>query len=291
MTASTFLLNAAVTPWRVVVGRHQPGGVLDEVGAEQERAAVARLAEQLAHVGEERGPLRRVEVADRRAEERHHRARTPRQVARGAARSRPPRARPPRPAARPRSRGRPRRAPPGRRRTARTGAACPRRAARRSSSRVFSEVPLPSSSSVSAAARRRDLGGVRLEDRPLGAGRVVLGQPGDLVEQLAAAGVVEVLRRQHLRGGGEAGADVVGQLAGEGVGVEVDGRARWAQRSGRRGGSRRRRRGCLDEVAVGDVDPARVVVPGLAGHRRRRRARPGSWRGRPRRWRGRGGRR
>ena len=46
---------------------------------------------------------------------------------------------------------------------------------------------------------RRSRRRVRCQQGPLGAGRVVLGQPGDLLEQLAAAGVVEPLRRQLLR--------------------------------------------------------------------------------------------
>ena len=58
------------------------------------------------------------------------------------------------------------------------------------------------------------------EDRPLGPGRVVLGQLGDLLEQLRAALVVEVLRRELLRVGGEAGANVASHRRG-GVGVEM----------------------------------------------------------------------
>ena len=53
-----------------------------------------------------------------------------------------------------------------------------------------------------------DVARVLDEDRALGAGGVVLGEPGDLVEQLAAAVVVEPLRRQRLRRGGEPGAHV-----------------------------------------------------------------------------------
>ena len=49
------------------------------------------------------------------------------------------------------------------------------------------------------AGRRGDLGGVRGQDRPLRPGRVVLRQPGDLLEQLAAPGVVEPLGWQPLR--------------------------------------------------------------------------------------------
>ena len=45
----------------------------------------------------------------------------------------------------------------------------------------------------------RDLVGSLGEDRALGARRVVLGEPGDLVEELRAAVVVEPLRRQLLR--------------------------------------------------------------------------------------------
>ena len=47
----------------------------------------------------------------------------------------------------------------------------------------------------------RDVRGVRREQRALGAGRVVLGQPGDLVEQRAAPLVVEPLGGQGLGGG------------------------------------------------------------------------------------------
>ena len=60
-----------------------------------------------------------------------------------------------------------------------------------------------------------------LEDLPLGPGRVVLGQLGDLLEELRAALVVEVFRRQLLRVGAEAGADVARHRR-RGVGVEVD---------------------------------------------------------------------
>ena len=69
-----------------------------------------------------------------------------------------------------------------------------------SSRRVFSEEPEPSSTRVWAPVRGGDLRGAALEDLALGAGRVVLLQPGDLLEELAAAGVVEPLGRQPLRG-------------------------------------------------------------------------------------------
>ena len=57
------------------------------------------------------------------------------------------------------------------------------------------------------------------EDLALGAGRVVLGQLGDLLEELRTALVVEVLRRQLLRLGGQPGAYLVGHLGTLGAGV------------------------------------------------------------------------
>ena len=56
--------------------------------------------------------------------------------------------------------------------------------------------------------RGDDLSRAPGEDLALGAGRVVLGQLGDLLEELGAALVVEVLGRQLLRLGGQAEADV-----------------------------------------------------------------------------------
>ena len=92
----------------------------------------------------------------------------------------------------------------------------------RSSSRVFSEVPLPSSISVRAPVTAAISVDALLEDRPLGAGRVVLVEPGDLVEELAAAGVVEVLRRQRQRPRRQPGPHVASHLLGQAAGVEVD---------------------------------------------------------------------
>ena len=46
------------------------------------------------------------------------------------------------------------------------------------------------------------------EDRPLAAARVVLGKPRDLLEELGAALVVEVARRELLEGLGQARAHV-----------------------------------------------------------------------------------
>ena len=71
------------------------------------------------------------------------------------------------------------------------------------------------------SGRGEDLGRALAEDLPLGPGRVVLRQLGDLLEQLRAALVVEVFRRQLLRVGAEAGADVARHRRRR-VGVEVD---------------------------------------------------------------------
>ena len=75
------------------------------------------------------------------------------------------------------------------------------------------------------------------QDLALGAGRVVLGQRGDLLEQLAAAGVVEPLRRQRLRARGQAGPGV-GAQRGLASGRR---RSRWAV-DGHRSGLLQRRR-------------------------------------------------
>src|ERR1700733_3554646 len=71
------------------------------------------------------------------------------------------------------------------------------------------------------AGSGEDLGRAPAEDLPLGPGRVVLDQLGDLLEQLRAALVVEVLRRQLLRVGAEAGANVLRHRL-RGVGIEMD---------------------------------------------------------------------
>jgi len=60
------------------------------------------------------------------------------------------------------------------------------------------------------------------EDRPLGARRVVLRQPRDLLEKAATLLVVEPLRWEDLRARGESGARVGAQRGGEVVGTEVD---------------------------------------------------------------------
>ena len=79
-------------------------------------------------------------------------------------------------------------------------------ASARPSSRSFVlvDVPEPSSTQAGGARATGDGAGLALEDLRLLAGGVVLGQPGDVVEELRAALVVEPLRRQVLRRGGEA---------------------------------------------------------------------------------------
>ena len=127
------------------------------------------------------------------------------------------------------------------RRAARSAAGVPVACMASSSTRDLSQVPAPSSTRVSAPERRGDLRGVGLEDGALGPGRVVLGQPGDLVEQLAAPVVVEPDRRQPLGRGREPGPHVALQGAAEVVGAS--GGRRWsgdACRGGHRGGLSRR---------------------------------------------------
>ena len=69
---------------------------------------------------------------------------------------------------------------------------------------------------------RRDVPCVAGEDRALGTGRVVLGEPCDLVEEAAPLFVVEPLRWEDLRARSETGARVGSQRGREVVGTEVD---------------------------------------------------------------------
>jgi hypothetical protein len=66
---------------------------------------------------------------------------------------------------------------------------------------------------LTSARQPRELVGLVLENRALGARRVVLGQLADAVEQLGAARVVEVLRRQFLERPREAVEHVVRERA------------------------------------------------------------------------------
>ena len=81
-------------------------------------------------------------------------------------------------------------ASPRRRRTGRTARASRPRDIAESRRRVFALVPEPSSISVSAPAAVAMSAGVRIEDRPLAARQVVLGQAGDGVEERRPALVV-----------------------------------------------------------------------------------------------------
>ena len=67
---------------------------------------------------------------------------------------------------------------------------------------------------------RGDVGGVLGEDRPLSLGRVVLLEPSDLVEQPRPLVVVEPFRGQPQRLPTEPPSDVVDEAAGRPVGVE-----------------------------------------------------------------------
>ena len=204
---------------RVVVRAQEPAGVLDQVGAEQERVA-----------GLQRGRTLREQLGPGRAD------RGCRSSSRGT------RSCGARPAGRLPGRAR------SRRRTARSAArgtavasaavasastvgstsngtnsrSVPASRSARSSRPVFSDVPLPSSTSDSRRDRRGDLAGARGQDLALGPGRVVLRQAGDLVEQLAAALVVEVLGRQGLRGRGQAGAHIGAQRRQVPAGPSLD---------------------------------------------------------------------
>ena len=73
------------------------------------------------------------------------------------------------------------------------------------------------------ARRGGDLRRPRAQDLRLGAGRVVLGQPGDLVEQVAAHRVVEPLGRQRLRRLGQPVAHIAAQRLRGRVGGQVVG--------------------------------------------------------------------
>jgi len=66
---------------------------------------------------------------------------------------------------------------------------------------------------LDGARARDDVVGVHLEDQPLRARLVVLGQLADVVEELRAARIVEVLGRQLLQRAGEPVEDVVGEGA------------------------------------------------------------------------------
>ena len=71
------------------------------------------------------------------------------------------------------------------------------------------------------AGQPGEAGGFAGEDGPLRAGRVVLGEPGDLIEELTAALVVEPLGRQGLRLGRQAGEYVSAQRLLDSVGRQV----------------------------------------------------------------------
>ena len=135
------------------------------------------------------------------------------------------------------------------------------------------DVPDPSSSSVRGAGAAGDVRGLALEDLGLSPGRVVLVEPGDVVEELGAPLVVEPLRRQVLRRGGEAVAGVAPERLGQ------VGSVRWTsivQRSAMsvgvmrvlratRGGRRRGPRRLPDDRVFGHLGPTFVVVERLGG--------------------------
>ncbi len=135
-----------------------------------------------------------------------------------------------------------------------------------------------------------DLGRALGEDLALGARRVVLGQLGDLLEELRAALVVEVLRRQLLRRGGEAGADVVRHLGPPSARGGPRSRSARRRRAGfitrrpSRSGGRRRSGAAAAGPSCGSwaACTSRLGRPGAAPQHlvARRRRRPPSTRGR-----------
>ena len=140
--------------------------------------------------------------------------------------------------------------------------------------------------------RRRgdDLGRAGVEDLALAAGRVVLGQLGDPLEQLGAALVVEVLRRQLLERAGEALADDLGhpgeRAALRQVDLDLDRAARAAASSSASLAQRKPakiwRRSARSQLRKVVPDHVAAGRPGAAAQDRvaRRRRRPRSTRGR-----------
>src|SRR3954463_5357689 len=211
-------------PGGVVVGADQAAGFLDQIGTEQEGIARSQGAR---HSGEEVAPGTWFQVADGRAEEgdqaatarRRQLAQVPGEVTddRGDLQAgvlvgerRP---------CRPEHRGVDveRNEPPQGPRCAQGGQQQPR-LLRRAAAEFDEQV---------GTRGGGDLRGPRVEDRPLGPGRVVLRQPRDPIEQFAAALVVEPAWREGLRrrgepgpcvrperGRGVLGTEVVGQLDG-----------------------------------------------------------------------------
>ena len=86
----------------------------------------------------------------------------------------------------------------------------------------MSDVPEPSSTSVSALVTAAISLRALDEDRPLAPSRVVLGEARDVVEELRAARVVEPLRRDVFRRRAQAALRVGTERVPEVVGGEVD---------------------------------------------------------------------
>ena len=191
-------------PRGVVVRGHQHGRVRDQRRTEQQ---VLTLPQRGPHPGEERGPLRRFEVADRAAQEgdeppirgragpgvvlagqpvqvggevAHHAVQHQCRVAHGQRVERLTQ----------RGHADVERDVAAQRPGAGEGVEQQPRLRRR---------PRPELDQRGRPRQRGDLVDVRGEQRRLGARREVLGQRGDLLEQRAAARVVEVLRRQLFR--------------------------------------------------------------------------------------------
>ena len=192
---------------RVVVGGLEPADVLDEVGAEQQRLAGL---EHLRDRSEEPRPLLRLEVADRRAEERDHPP-----VPRGQGAQVAPEVADDAVHLDARVLLLDRRRALAQRLLAHVeGHEAPQRPVRRQ--RVEQHARLVGGAGAELDERVRvrqlaDLVGVLAQQVALALGRVVLGQARDRVEELRAALVVEPLRREVLGRRGQAGDDVLAQ--------------------------------------------------------------------------------
>jgi hypothetical protein len=87
----------------------------------------------------------------------------------------------------------------------------------------LSDEPEPNSTTARPGAiRRRKLGAALAQDRGLGAGQVILGQPRDRLEQRRSGIVVEPPRRDRLRVLREALEHVVAERGGNPVLVVLD---------------------------------------------------------------------
>ena len=181
-----------MTPFGVVIGGDQPLDRLDPVHADQQQRAGA---EQFAELAQQVGRAARHEIADGRAGEEAElgQAGDFAPAGRTGGRNRP---RPGRPAAAGNPAAGRRRSVRDTRRRYRPGRRRPGAIASSSSGVLVSEPAPNSTTAVPGGMRWPISGAIRLSRRGLGAGRIIARQPGDRVEQLRPALVVEPARRE-----------------------------------------------------------------------------------------------